>query len=54
LLAAWSGVEPPWVLSLDRTDWQPAQVAGRRLAWVNFLVLARVRGFEGYVTRKCF
>jgi DDE family transposase len=48
LLAAWSGVEPPWVLSLDRTDWQPAQVAGRRLAWVNFLVLGIVKEGVAY------
>ena len=48
LLAAWSGAEPPWVLSLDRTDWQPARVAGRRLSWVNFLVLGLVKDGVAY------
>ena len=48
LLAAWSGVQPPWVLSLDRTDWQPVPVAGRRLPWVNFLVLGIVKEGVAY------
>jgi hypothetical protein len=48
LVAAWSGAAPPWVLSLDRTDWQPAQVAGRRLPWVNFLVLGLVQDGVAY------
>jgi hypothetical protein len=42
LLAGLSGVEPPWVLSLDRSDWRPA-VLGAQLPWINFLVLGIVR-----------
>jgi hypothetical protein len=46
LLAGLSGVEPPWSLSLDRTDWRPA-VAGTHLPWINFLVLGIVRDSGG-------
>ena len=42
LLAGLSGVPPPWVLSLDRSDWRPA-VPGVALPWINFLVLGIVR-----------
>jgi hypothetical protein len=41
-LAGLSGVEPPWVLSLERSDWRPA-VPGVALSWMNFLVLGIVR-----------
>ena len=47
LLAGLSGVEPPWSLSRDRTDWRPA-VAGTHLPWINFLVLGIVRDGVAY------
>jgi hypothetical protein len=47
LLAGLSGVEPPWVLSLDRSDWRPA-VPGAALPWINFLVLGIVRDGVAY------
>jgi hypothetical protein len=47
LLAGLSGVEPPWVLSLDRSDWRPA-VPGVALPWINFLVLGIVRDGVAY------
>jgi hypothetical protein len=46
LLAGLSGVQPPWVLSLDRSDWRPA-VPGAALPWINFLVLGIVRDSGG-------
>ena len=42
LLAGLSGVQPPWVLSLDRSDWRPA-VPGAALPCINFLVLGIMR-----------
>jgi hypothetical protein len=48
VVAALSGVEPPWHLSLDRTTWQPFPVAGPRLPWINFLVLAIVQDGVAY------
>jgi hypothetical protein len=47
LLAGLSGVGPPWVLSLDRSDWRPA-VPGASLPWINFLVLGIVRDGVAY------
>jgi hypothetical protein len=47
LLAGLSGVEPPWVLSLDRSDWRPA-APGAALPWINFLVLGIVRDGVAY------
>jgi hypothetical protein len=47
LLAGLSGVEPPWVLSLDRSDWRPA-VPDTSLPWINFLVLGIVRDGVAY------
>ena len=47
LLAGLSGVQPPWVLSLDRSDWRPA-VAGTHVPWINFLVLGIVRDGVAY------
>jgi hypothetical protein len=46
LLAGLSGVQPPWILSLDRSDWRPA-VPGAALPWINFLVLGIVRDSGG-------
>ena len=48
MVAALSGVKPPWDLSLDRTTWQPFPVAGPRLPWINFLVLAIVHDGVAY------
>jgi hypothetical protein len=48
VVAALSGVKPPWDLSLDRTTWQPFPVAGPRLPWINFLVLAIVHDGVAY------
>jgi hypothetical protein len=47
LLAGLSGVQPPWVLSLDRSDWRPA-VPAAALPWINFLVLGIVRDGVAY------
>jgi hypothetical protein len=47
LLAGLSGLQPPWVLSLDRSDWRPA-VPGMALPWINFLVLGIVRDGVAY------
>src|ERR1700758_4558645 len=47
LLAGLSGAAPPWVLSLDRSDWRPA-VPGVALPWINFLVLGIVREGVAY------
>jgi Transposase DDE domain len=47
LLAGLSGVQPPWILSLDRSDWRPA-VPGAALPWINFLVLGIVRDGVAY------
>ena len=47
LLAGLSGVPPPWVLSLDRSDWRPA-VPAAALPWSNFLVLGIVRDGVAY------
>jgi Transposase DDE domain len=47
LLAGLSGVAPPWILSLDRSDWRPA-VPGAHLPWINFLVLGIVRDGVAY------
>jgi hypothetical protein len=46
-VAAWTGAPGPWVLSLDRTEWQPVAVAGG-LRWVNVLVLGLVHGGVTY------
>jgi hypothetical protein len=46
-VAGLSGVPSPWVLSLDRTEWQPVAVAGG-LPWVNVLVLGLVHGGVTY------
>jgi hypothetical protein len=43
VVATLSGVPSPWVVSVDRTEWQPVRVAGRCLRWVNFLVLGIVQ-----------
>jgi hypothetical protein len=47
LLAGLSGVEPPRILSLDRSHWRPA-VPGVALPWMNFLVLGIVRDGVAY------
>lgn len=46
-VAAWSGDPGPWALSLDRTEWQPARVAGG-LPWANLLALGLVQGGVSY------
>jgi hypothetical protein len=40
-------LRPPWVLSLDRTEWRPVALAGG-LPWVNFLVLGLVHDGVAY------
>lgn len=47
LLAAFSGVPAPWVLSLDRSDWLP-RAPKVRLPWINFLVVGIVHEGVAY------